>query len=513
MGLFERQDAGLICASALGSMLSRPFLINHADCTVEMPTLALERNPERLDQPLPFRHMNLHCQLGLDIVARLARLSGSGLGKAEVGRQLRDVVERWFENLPAEYAVKDPDTRWDDEYGWVVFQRRYLHLKGYMSLFGQLRPFVTQSSAEPMTNLEMDLRAAGVQAVICLFEILLSVGAKFHYAVFCIFDSATVMCSALLHDEARNLPQREAVLESIQKGLCMLGELYAESKTAAALYRILRGLLADLPLSSQEQEVVGAPKRTRTERIASARNEIHVAQTASDRSARCDLPKTNRAFGSISTSSNSDTALHSSNFPAGRESPVSFAGSGRSTDAHAPSDGQGRRSCIAPSQGVVPLDRRGSSSSFVPSTALHSPYPSTTDGFVPATSAMASSVFVASEGFAPPHSFVPPAGFHYGGPGVGPSEGLPYSQARWQPPQAAIGDINNMNMFQNGNLGGFHGAAPAVLGYWDWQGLGVGHAVSWGGSSVQVNDQNFDGRTRTNDRPGSLIADRSPRSR
>src|SRR3954463_13305149 len=35
----------LTSCSALSSMLSRPMLINRADCTFEMPTLALEINP------------------------------------------------------------------------------------------------------------------------------------------------------------------------------------------------------------------------------------------------------------------------------------------------------------------------------------------------------------------------------------------------------------------------------------------------------------------------------------
>jgi hypothetical protein len=499
-------------------MLSRPFLINHTDCTIVMPTLALERNPERPDQPLPFRHMNLYCQLCLDMVAQLGRLSGSGIDKAEVARKLQDVVEKWFENLPAEYAVQAPDTRWDGEYDWVLFQRRYLHLKGYMSLFSQLRPSVTQSSAKPMTSLESALRAAGVQAALglmdvswSLFENLFSVGAKFHYAVFCIFDSATVMCSALLHDEARNLPQRDAILESIKKGLCMLGELYAESKTAAALYRILRGLLAELPLSSEEQGVIGAPKRTKKERIASSRNEIQVAQSPSDCSPHCELPNANQVRGSNSASSNGDTTLNSSNVQPGSERSLSQANGGRSINAHAPLDEQARRSSVVPSQGVQPIDHPPPSNSFMASTGLHPSYPATTDSFVPTTSTMPSGVFVASEGFAPAHNFVQPTGFQYDSSALGPPDGLPYSQAGWQPAQVAVSDMNNMNMFQGGNLG-LQNAAPTGLGFWDWQGLGVGHPVSWGESSMQVNES-FDNRKTASDRPESTVADKSPKSR
>lgn len=499
-------------------MLSRPFLINHADCTIEMPTLTLERNPERLDQPLPFRHMNLHSQLCLDMVAQLSKLSGSDVDKTEVAQRLQEVVETWFDNLPAEYAREAPDTRWDNEYGWVVFQRRYLHHIGYMSLFSQLKPFVMKSSAKPMTSLESTLRAAGVQAALGLkdvswrlFENLFSVGAKFHYAVFCIFDSATVMCSALLHDEARDLPQREAVLEAIQKGLSMLRGLCSESKTAAALYRILKWLLAELPLSGREKGVIGAPKRKRR-RPDSSGNEVPIARSPIDRSVRDALPVTKQTRWTGSLSSDSDTPRDSSNLQTRRPSSVSLAEGDGLLNAHGPSENQVRRGSFVPSRGAAPVDGLSSSTSFMTSTALAPSYPATTDGFVPGTSAMAPSVFASSEGFRPSHAFVQPAPFHYGSSPLESPGALPYSQAGWHPPQVAISDMNNMNMFQNGNMSGFHSTAPAVLEYWDWQGLGLGHPVSWG-QSTGVNDQSLDSQATASDGTRSSVAESPPRSR
>ncbi|KAK4231815.1 hypothetical protein QBC38DRAFT_506542 [Podospora fimiseda] len=260
---------------ALGSMLSRPLLINHADCTFEMPTLALEIDPERPHQPSPFRHMVLHAQLCLDMIAQLVPPPGVGADKvAEAGR-LRDVILQFFENLPPEYARQRPDTQWDFEYDWVVFQRRYLHLIGSMCLFGTLKPFVTRNSGEPMTEKEISLRRSGVQAALDLmdiswgfFENMVTAGAKFHYAIFCIFDTATAMCSAFVHDEAHNLPQREAVLDAIQKALRMLQEARAESKTTSDLYCILKRLLTDLPLSTREKGMIGIAKRSKATKLA-----------------------------------------------------------------------------------------------------------------------------------------------------------------------------------------------------------------------------------------------------
>ncbi|KAK0734873.1 fungal-specific transcription factor domain-containing protein, partial [Lasiosphaeria miniovina] len=253
---------------ALGSMLGRPLLVNHADCTFVMPTLALEIDPAEPYQPSPFRHMNLHCRLCLDMAGQLGSPSNPDTGETELAMRLRDVVDKWFQALPVEYALEAPDTRWDAEHPFVVFQRRYLHLIGFMSLFGSIKKFVTQNSAKPFSDIEMRLRARGVQAALGLmdvswsfYETLASVGAKFHYAVFCIFDTTTVLCSAFVHDEARNLPQRETVLKAIRKGMAMLEELRSSSKTTAGLWCILKGLLLALPLSAKEKGLIRAPKR------------------------------------------------------------------------------------------------------------------------------------------------------------------------------------------------------------------------------------------------------------
>ncbi|KAH7634230.1 fungal-specific transcription factor domain-containing protein [Sordaria sp. MPI-SDFR-AT-0083] len=261
---------------ALGSMLSRPLLVNHADCTFVEPTLALDKDPDNPDKPSPFLHMNLHSSLCLKMAAEFKPVPSENsippeVNKALVSKTLRDVVQKWLDELPAAYALKNPDTQWDVENDWIVFQRRYLHLIGHMCLFDPLKQFVTRNSAEPMSDLELELRESGVVAALGLMEVsrtffdtLVSNGAKFHYAVFCIFDTTTVLCSGLVHDEARNLPHRETVLESIRRGLNMLHECIGESKTALSLCRILEKMVVNLPLSYREKGLMGTTKRMKS---------------------------------------------------------------------------------------------------------------------------------------------------------------------------------------------------------------------------------------------------------
>ena len=450
-------------------MLSRPLLVNHADCTIVMPTLTLENNPHCPDQPSPFRHMNLHCQLCIDMAAQFGGPSETAADKAEIARRMRDVVKKWFESLPAEYAVKAPDTRWDAEFGWVVFQRRYLHLIGYMGLFSQLRPFLARSSAKPMSNLETTLRASGVEAALglmdvswSLFENMASVGAKFHYAVFCIFDAATVMCSAFLQDEARNLPQREAILEAMKKALGMLAEVAPESKTTAALLRILRGLLSRLPLGAREQGLMGSTKRAKNARATPPSN---------NRSPTARSPNNRHRPRHRSSSGSSDSSAGDSLQPRS-ESSVSLPDNGRSIGAQVPlAAAQARQSPVVSSNGI-PI-----SSTFVAPTPIYPTYPGAMDNFIPATSAMPTTVFIAAEAFPAAPGLDQSSGFQYG-PALNPVEPIPFSQAGWQPPQVAMTGLEN-EVHVPGSLAGFDNTAPALLGYWEWQTLGLGHPVSW----------------------------------
>lgn len=503
--------------SALGSMLSRPLLVNHADCIMEMPTLTLENNPQHPGRPSPFRHMNLHCQLCIDMATQLGGLSDSEADKAEVARRMRDAVTNWFDNLPAEYAVHDPETRWDKEFEWVVFQRRYLHLIGYMGLFSQLRPFIARSSAKPMSELESALRASGVDAALDLMDVswrlfdnLVGIGAKFHYAIFCIFDAASVICSAFLQDEARNLPHREKVLEAVKKGLGMLAEAAPESKTTATLYRILRGLLTKLPLSVREQGLIGMPKRIKNGRTPPG-DKAPTVKFASNPLAKAAPPEIRRAsmprHRSSSASSDSDATLDSQQPRS--ESSVSLPDSCRSTSAQAPSVAHVRRASVVPSNGVAAVDGLPSANGFMMSAPIHPAYPGTTESFMPATNAMATPVYMASDGFPPAPGFVQTTTFQYNSV-LSPVDAVPFSEPGWQPSQVPINELgSNGNVYQPGSLAGFGSTAPEVLGYWDWQALGLGHPISWG--AAQMQDQNgirhhhaavsgdFNGRVMPND--------------
>ncbi|KAK4180156.1 fungal-specific transcription factor domain-containing protein [Triangularia setosa] len=481
---------------ALGSMLSRPLLVNHADCTFVMPTLALEVDPERPNQPSPFRHMNLHCQLCLAMAAEFAPRPDGKVDEADQARRLRDVVYKWFDDLPQEYSRKNPDTQWDKEFDWVVFQRRYLHLIGYMSLLSPLKTFVTRNSGEPLTELELSLRASGVQAGLDLmdvswsfFENMVSAGAKFHYAIFCIFDATTVMCSAFVHDEARTLPQRKTVLEAINKGLHMLEETSPESKTTAALYRILKGLLKNLPLSAQEKGVVGAPKRRKAAKAKQTNNGAAEADSSTNALARrilSDRISEGAALGSRSDgtlvesqrgSNGSVSVVSSSNNPPSPEVPL------LSNAPTLPVTQQGPNG-YQPMANQQPLDGHHYSSDIPAPDVQPPPYYGMVDQCIPSSAGLVpSNGYSVSDSFVPSNSFVSSNDFHFNDHHVfhsGPPEPLGYTQPAWEPAP----DINpNFSLLQGAIQEVSEDtvpAVPSVLEYWDWQQLDLGNPGYWG---------------------------------
>jgi len=440
-------------------MLKRPALIDRAECSVEMPTMALEIDPGQSYQPSPFRHMKLHCKMCIDLAKEITAVPADRMA-TELAPRLRRVVESWFLTLPAEYAVENPETRWDDEHDWVVFQRRYLHLVGYMSLFGPLKPYLTRNSAEPMSPSESELRAAGVAAALALmdvswsfFENLVSVGASFHYAVFCIFDTATALCSAFVHDEARNLPQREIVLEAIKKGMRMLEKLHAVSKTTSDLCRILNGLLRDLPLSERELELIGVVKRVKRPPPAQVDVDKEPARAGNDGGGPWHSPMSESDAPSTAASEDPDGSRV-----------------GQGPEKRPPRDLSLHSESISPSAGLV---RRAGPPSLPSPELVPSSQPPPSES----TSRGGESVLlpqVQSESFA-----MPDGHFRYVDLPSVPYDAaaVPTSQGEWPILDVAShgdGDLEPNLMVFDPNM-------PTVLEYWDWQGLDLGHPGYWGG--------------------------------
>ncbi|KAL6231406.1 hypothetical protein BDW75DRAFT_220307 [Aspergillus navahoensis] len=237
-------------------LLSRPFIINSNCCVFEWPNLRLEADDSRPETPSPITHMVLQCQLGLSI----SRLPGamSGTLSPTQAMTIQQETEKWFESFPAAYYLSSPDMPRDDTPNFVKLHRFQLHVIGYMVMLMPLKQTLTKHITTESPSIEKSLRTTAVEIAFKLLKScddllthILPLNAKFHFAPFLMFDTAALLCSAVIHDRDGTLPQRERIHEVISKTLAELGKLSERAKTGMICYTALKKLFACLPLGSK----------------------------------------------------------------------------------------------------------------------------------------------------------------------------------------------------------------------------------------------------------------------
>ena len=97
------------------------------------------------------------------------------------------------------------------------------------------------------TTIETGLRC--ISTATRLHDILAPIRLQFHFVAFALFDTATVLCSGLLHDSNENIPRRTEILVSIRSALNELEHIATESKSARTSASVLRYLISKLPSS------------------------------------------------------------------------------------------------------------------------------------------------------------------------------------------------------------------------------------------------------------------------
>ena len=129
-----------------------------------------------------------------------------------------------------------------------------MHAVAYMIKLDPLKPYLTGRVTRAISDCEYDFRAIGVDCCLKLsessrklFEMDHPVRAPFHFVVFCIFDSAAILCSAIIHDSDQNLPQRGRALAVIEGALDNLKQLSSRAKIGTISYSLLSKLVTLLP--------------------------------------------------------------------------------------------------------------------------------------------------------------------------------------------------------------------------------------------------------------------------
>jgi hypothetical protein len=236
-------------------------LANNDKASCAASPIRLEDSPLYPGLPSPFTHMALQTQLSHTMSMKIREVD-SPFSPEQVLAYERE-VEDWLSSFPPAYSITEPDTSWDKEHPYIVLQRRQLHATAYMIKLDLLKPYIIKRVNGITPEIDQAFQSIGVDCCLKLmeasqriFDLIFPITAKFHLVIFCVFDTAAILCSALIHDKARSLPQRHQVVQAIETALTMLEQFSLITKIGAMSYKIISTLVAALPLSSQERHVL-----------------------------------------------------------------------------------------------------------------------------------------------------------------------------------------------------------------------------------------------------------------
>ncbi|GIC91939.1 uncharacterized protein Aud_008394 [Aspergillus udagawae] len=242
-------------------MLSRPFIINSNYCSFEMPNVRLEGDHNEADVPSPIVHIALQCQLG-QALSKIPGVMGGTMTPA-IAITVQQETEKWLASFPPAYRLVNPDMQWDHDYKYVEVQRKQLHAIAYLVMLMPLKQCLTRDVHQDDSSIEKSLQPTAIdialkliKAAHQLLDCMLPLNAKFHFAPFAMFDTAASLCSAVIHDHGRRLPQRDEVIEAISVTLGTLEQITHNTKTAAICYSVLSKLVNRLSLTPEEELIL-----------------------------------------------------------------------------------------------------------------------------------------------------------------------------------------------------------------------------------------------------------------
>lgn len=250
----------------MSTLLSRPLLIDQDDHKLEIPDGRLE-NITDPEAPHPLSSVALQAGLGVN-VSHLFQRMGTDTS-VQLVLEIEEVLERWMSTFPAALRDHRPDTRWDAQYPNVPFMRCQINVIAYCYLLAPLKPYLLGNADSKIMNTQLgtDLQLKGVDTCLDLmrasekfYELIFPQSIKYFFIIFFMFDAATVMCSAIVHDLERTLPKRNQCLRSLRTAQELMDGVTHLSETANISARLLRKLTAALPLTPAEMQVLGVER-------------------------------------------------------------------------------------------------------------------------------------------------------------------------------------------------------------------------------------------------------------
>ncbi|KAF7544995.1 hypothetical protein G7Z17_g9522 [Cylindrodendrum hubeiense] len=267
----------------ISALLGRPMIIDRSECDVKLPSLVMEGT-----QHSPLTHMKLQSGLIRTLYDRFGLTRN--VTEPEQVQEYQGMVKEWIKSFPPPFDVHSPDKALDVSCPWIVLHRHYIRTMAFSMLLDPIRAFLARPFTINAEEAELKIRSDGIEYCLELmvslkgfFDWVYPRDSKFHFVLFCIFDTSTVLCSAVLHDEHHTLPMREEVFKAIDDAHAMLQRLRMVTKSARTSYGILSRIIQRLPRTNVTPRAGESPaaKRARVTEVTTTPQ-----STSTDDSAR-----------------------------------------------------------------------------------------------------------------------------------------------------------------------------------------------------------------------------------
>ena len=233
-------------------------MIDHTDVDVESPTLSLEG----LD-PSPLLHMKLQSEAITKLSARFG--APKNVKSCAEIQEYKKIIEEWLKTFPAVYDTDNPDVSKDLKHPWVTSHRFYIHTMAYLMILNPIRSFMSQSFSHNSSPEELQVRADGVYYSLRNLETTTQWtkysshrDGRYHFIIFSLFDTASVLTAAVLKDEDKTIPRRDEIIAGIEMAVGLLRQINRLSKTAKTSYDLLSRMARRLPRSNTRSKRIKA---------------------------------------------------------------------------------------------------------------------------------------------------------------------------------------------------------------------------------------------------------------
>lgn len=170
--------------------------------------------------------------------------------------------------LPENISWRDASGKFDDNI-WVALRRFILSVMRLSSTLDPLRSHLMKPLSQSSPVAELRSRQQGLRVALkymkWLFQFLrfiYSDDTNYHILVFLIFDVATLLCSAIMHDSDSSMPMHVTSWEAVQSTLSMLKKLSSKVPMAKKGYQVLSPIYNEM-LKRLAKDDVPQSKRPR----------------------------------------------------------------------------------------------------------------------------------------------------------------------------------------------------------------------------------------------------------